>query len=250
MDKSFVKRADAISDWLIDALRAAMLILPVMLYPVGSLRAAESFSVTETIEAEISTTETPDDGFWGTERDEGSASAQGLARFGPFEVVRADKAVLTDGIDTAGPRHFAAMMARFPGIRTLEIIDCPGSEDDDANMTLGRMIRRAGIATHVPAGGSVRSGGVDLFLAGAIRTADPGAEFGVHSWADDEGNDARSIPATDPVHQRYLGYYHDMGMSGDAARAFYDFTNRAAPPEGLYVMSGAERARFGLIAGR
>ena len=67
----------------------------------------------------------------------------------------------------------------------LEMIEAPGTEDDRANLRLGRLIRARGIATHVPAGGSVRSGGVELFLAGTRRIADPGAEFAVHAWADE-----------------------------------------------------------------
>src|SRR3546814_10235953 len=65
------------------------------------------------------------------------------------------------------------------------MIDCPGSLDEEANLALARAIRRAGMETVVPAGGSVRSGAVELWLAGTVRRAAPDAEFGVHSWADE-----------------------------------------------------------------
>jgi hypothetical protein len=244
MIKPLVKFADKVSDMAIDAVRAAMLLLPVLLYPGGSARAADSVTIVEEYDEEISYIDTPDE--LASETDGGSTLATSIARFGPFHVISAQKAVVTGGIDADGPQHFAQMMARYPGLKTLELADCPGSVDDDANLALGRMIRRAGIATYVPANGSVRSGGVELFLAGATRSAEPQAEFGVHSWGDDEGNTALSVPENDPVHQRYLRYYREMGLSAEAAKAFYDFTNRAAPPEGLHVMSAAEKARYGV----
>jgi hypothetical protein len=78
------------------------------------------------------------------------------------------------------------------------MIECPGTEDDRANLRLGRMIHARGISTHVPAGGSVRSGGVELFLAGVSHRADPEAEFAVHSWADEDGLEAKDYPANAP----------------------------------------------------
>ena len=67
----------------------------------------------------------------------------------------------------------------FAGLDPVTLVEW--TEDDGANLRLGRMIRARGIATYVPAGGSVRSGGVELFLAGARRFADPDAEFAVHA---------------------------------------------------------------------
>ena len=78
------------------------------------------------------------------------------------------------------------------------------------------MIHRAGIATDVPPGGSVRSGAVELFLAGAQRRAAPSAEFAVHSWRDADGLEARDFPASDPVNRAYLDYYREMGLSDGA----------------------------------
>jgi hypothetical protein len=99
----------------------------------------------------------------------------------------------------------------------------------------------------VPATGSIRSGGVELFLAGVRRRADKGAEIGVHSWSDSDGLQATDYPAGDPVHRPYLSFYADMGMKPDMARAFYDFTNKAAPFDGLHVMTAAEIAAYGLV---
>src|SRR3546814_15955422 len=104
------------------------------------------------------------------------------------------------------------------------MLDFPGSLDEEANLALARASRRAGLETLVPSGGSVRSGAVELWLAGAVRRAAPDAEFGVHSWVDEYGREANDYPAEDPVHAEYLDYYREMGMDEARARAFYALT--------------------------
>lgn len=150
---------------------------------------------------------------------------RGLAAYGPFRVLDAGRAALVDATDADSPGQFEQMLRDYPGIGVIEMIECPGTEDDLANLRLGRMIRGRGIATHVPAGGSVRSGGVELFLAGAHRYADPGAEFAVHSWIDDTGLEPDDYAADAPENRRYILYYEQMGMSSAEAEAFYVMTN-------------------------
>lgn len=150
---------------------------------------------------------------------------QGLAAYGPFRVLDAGRAALVDETDTNSPAQFQQMLRDYPAIGVIEMIECPGTADDLANLRLGRMIREKGIATHVPAGGSVRSGGVELFLAGARRYADPGAEFAVHSWIDDTGLEPDDYATDAPENRRYILYYEQMGMSPIEARAFYAMTN-------------------------
>lgn len=150
---------------------------------------------------------------------------QGVARFGPFRVIDASHAALVDATDERSPAQFEAMLRAYPGIATLEMVECPGTEDDRANLRLGRMIHARGIATHVPSGGSVRSGAVELFLAGKQRFADPGSEFAVHSWADEDGREAKDYPADAPENRAYIDYYREMGMDAPQASAFYAMTN-------------------------
>lgn len=150
---------------------------------------------------------------------------QGVARFGPFRVLDKDRAAIVDVTDSASPAQFAAMLRAYPGIRMLEMVECPGTEDDRANLKLGRLLRAKGIATHVPNGGSVRSGGVELFLAGLRHTADAGAEFAVHSWADEDGKQPQDYAADAPENRAYLDYYREMGMSAEQAGQFYAMTN-------------------------
>lgn len=165
------------------------------------------------------------------------------ARFGPFAVIDGATARMAGDVTSATPRQFAAMLAAFPRLKRLEMVDCPGSLDEEANLILARAIRRAGMETVVPAGGSVRSGAVELWLAGTVRRAAPDAEFGVHSWADEYGREANDYPASDPVHAEYLGLYRELGMDAAKARAFYALTN-ATPFDEVRYLTRDDMARF------
>ncbi len=218
--------------------------LPALLLTVLAAFAAQpacaQVVVAETVEETVYFSE------GGSERFVASAPAevpQGLASFGPFRVIDPTRAALVDTTDSRSPAQFEAMLKAYPGIALIEMIDCPGTEDDRANLRLGRLIHARGLVTHVPKGGSVRSGGVELFLAGRQRIADPGAEFAVHSWADEDGRQAADYPETAPENRAYLDYYREMGMSADEARAFYAMTN-SVPFEDAKWFGAAEMARW------
>lgn len=172
--------------------------------------------------------------------------AAALAQYGPFRVVDRFTAEMHGVVTSAAPAQFTAMRAAFPLIRELRMVECPGSEDDEANLALARMVRAARIDTSVPAGGSVRSGAVELFLAGVRRQADSRAEFAVHSWRDDEGREASDLADTDPVHREYIDFYRDMGMAEDTARRFYALTNSVPFDEALYL-APLQLAQMGLL---
>ncbi|WP_152553604.1 alpha/beta hydrolase [Erythrobacter longus] len=148
-----------------------------------------------------------------------------LAQYGPFLVTSPDVARMVGSTNGLSPQHFDAMLRDFPGIKTLEMVEAPGTSNDIANLAVGRKIREAGISTHVPRGGSVRSGAVELFLAGHTRSIDEGATFAVHSWLDNHGREADDFAADHPAHRLYLDYYVEMGMSSRQAREFYAMTN-------------------------
>ena len=219
---------------------SAVLAAIIALLPAPPLAAQEI--VYETVEVSVDTSSPTDGG----ERILSLPSApipEGVASYGPFRVLDAGRAALVDTTDAASPSHFAAMLRDHPGIALIEMIECPGTEDDLANMRLGRMIRERGIATLVPRGGSVRSGGVELFLAGARRYAEPGAEFAVHSWLDDDGREASDFAADAPVNRRYIAYYRQMGLSEAQATAFYAMTN-SVPFDSALWLDGDDMARF------
>ncbi len=176
-------------------------------------------------------------------RDGTAAVSAGIAVYGPFRVLGRTHAALVDVTDARSPAHFAAMMSAFPQIALLEMVECPGTEDDRANLRLGRMIRAAGVATFVPEGGSVRSGGVELFLAGSRRSAHPAAEFAVHAWADIDGREAGDYAANAPENLKYLAYYRHMGMTEAEARGFYAMTNSVPHDDALWL-TGSDMARW------
>ncbi len=154
-----------------------------------------------------------------------AALPAGIASYGPFRVIDGHTAALVGATDERSPAQFARMMRDYPALSRLELVECPGTYEDLSNLRLGRMIRAAGLVTHVPRGGSVRSGGVELFLAGKERLVDEGAEFAVHSWADEDGREATEYAADAPENRKYLAYYREMGMDAATAQQFYAMTN-------------------------
>jgi hypothetical protein len=104
-------------------------------------------------------------------------------------------------------------------------------------------LRARGMITHVPDGGSVRSGAVELFLAGAQRIADPGAEFAVHSWSDEFGLEPKDYAPDAPENRSYIDYYRELGMSEPEARAFYAMTN-SVPNADAKWLGAAEMGRW------
>jgi hypothetical protein len=166
-----------------------------------------------------------------------------LAQYGPFQVIDDTRAALVATTDAASPQAFAAMLAAHPGLQVIEFTDAPGTSNDLANLALGRQIRAAGLATHVPRGGSARSGAVELFLAGTHRTIAPGALFAVHSWRDERGREPADFAPDAPENRLYLDYYTEMGMSAEDARAFYAMTNSVAHASALWL-EGADMARW------
>lgn len=173
--------------------------------------------------------ETPPNSFAGVTKPPASA------RFGPFSVVSLERVELSGSIESDTPAQFSAMLRAFPGIRQIDMIECPGTGDDEANLALARMVRKAGIATFVPSNGSVRSGGVELFLAGAKRSAAPDAEFAVHSWVDEDGLEPSDYADSDPANREYVNYYREMGMTNAKAEAFYAMTNSVPHDNALYL---------------
>ena len=159
--------------------------------------------------------------------------------YGPFRVVDQSTAELVGITDEHSPAAFRAMLRDHPGLATLAFIECPGTYDDRANLALGRMIRAAGLAAWVPEGGSVRSGAVELVLAGASLRIEDGAEFAVHAWLDEDGYEASDYAADSAENRKYLAYYREMGMSADRAATFYAMTN-SVPFEDARWLDGAE----------
>lgn len=143
-------------------------------------------------------------------------------------------------IDGTTPDTLRKALAANPDIKTILMQYVPGSADDEANLDASRLIRAGGIATVVPRGGFIASGGTDMFLAGVQRQIRSGACIGVHSWASGTGTEGKDVPRDDPEHHLYLNYYKEMGIPSE----FYWFTLSAAEAEGMHYMNNGEIAQF------
>lgn len=164
-----------------------------------------------------------------------------LAQYGPFLVTSPTSVTMAGSTNSRTPRDFDAMLRDFPSIQTLEMVEAPGTSNDIANLAVGRKIRAAGISTHVPRGGSVRSGAVELFLAGTTRTIADGATFAVHAWLDNHGREANDFAPGHPAHRLYLDYYTEMGLSEEQSQRFYAMTNSVPHAEALWLTSDEMR---------
>ena len=165
-----------------------------------------------------------------------------VAEYGPFRVLDDRRAAIVGPTDRMSPAWFDAMLSAHPGLEVLEMIEAPGTEHDIANLAVGRRIREAGLRTHVPRGGSVRSGAVELFLAGTTKSMEDGAEFAVHSWLDMKGREPDDFAEDHPANRLYLDYYVEMGMSEARAREFYAMTNSVPHHSALWLGAAEMRA--------
>lgn len=163
--------------------------------------------------------------------------------YGPFRVLGKGKVALFGMIDGRSPEQFAQLLRDHPDVGMLEMVEAPGTVDDHANFRLARMLRSKAIVTYVPANGSVRSGAVELFLAGARRIAHRDAEFAVHSWIDIYGREARDFSESDPVNRAYIDFYVEMGLGEGDAKRFYSMTNSVPHNDALWLETG-DLARY------
>lgn len=159
-----------------------------------------------------------------------------------FTVV-GNEATMNGIIDGNTPARVRALLMNHPEVDTIAMDNVPGSDNDSANVTAARLVRQAGLATHIVSNGVVSSGGVDFFLAGAVRSIHPSVcEVGVHSWSGGGVADASTLPRGDRRHLLYLSYYRDIGIGQD----FYFFTLGAADADDIYNMDDTDLALFGM----
>ena len=123
------------------------------------------------------------------------------------------------------------VLKKHPEVRTLVMIEVPGSIDDEVNLEASKVIRTHGINTYIPENGMVASGGTDMFLAGVQRTAHITAKIGVHSWGGGSEK-ATDLPKDHEEHKKYLDYYKEVGIPAE----FYWYTLEAAPADAIHWM--------------
>ena len=157
--------------------------------------------------------------------------------------------MLSGSLGTRTYNQLFDLLQHRDDLSELYLVDISGSINDDINVQTGRLIRRAGLTTIVPAGSTIASGGVDLFCAGEQRLIDSDARLLVHSWGgeiDGEIVSAHELPKDHPGHVAQLSYF--TAMLGDPNGSdFYWFTIHSAPfGEDLHRMSDEEISRITL----
>lgn len=173
--------------------------------------------------------------------------SKALATYGSFHVITPERAEMFGTTDSYSLDRFNQMMAAYPSLSQIDMVDVSGTVDDEVNLALANKIHALNITTHIPQNGSVRSGGVELFLAGKKRTAHPTANFAVHSWRDEDGYEPHDYADDDPIHQDYIEYYQKIaGMSAQKARDFYWMTN-SAPHDSLINLTVDDIGKYANI---
>ncbi len=167
--------------------------------------------------------------------------------FGIFSSQDETTLIMNGVIDSNTPGHWENIIAVYPNVNTLLMKDCPGSDDDDANLKVSRKIRNQNVKIHLAADAVIASGAVDMFLAGTTRTREAGSQIGVHSWADGNGEEATDFPVGNSNHKPYIKYYEEMGFSETDASAFYYFTINAASANDIHWMTDEEIAQYKLL---
>ena len=167
--------------------------------------------------------------------------------FGIFSTQDANTAIMNGLIGSNTPKQWENFIAANPNTNKIIMKNCPGSEDDTANLEAARKIRQQGVAIHLPADAEIASGAVDLFLAGTTRTREAGSRIGVHSWSDGGSIEATDFPVGHANHQPYIDYYKEMGFSQADAEAFYYFTINVATAADIHWMTDAEIAQYKLL---
>ncbi len=164
-----------------------------------------------------------------------------------FFVSEDKETVFLDGVvNSSALEKIKAILSNHPNIKTLNIINCEGSIDDEVNLKLGQYIYAKGLRTHLMDNGIIASGGTDLFLAGNQRTKGTNTQIGVHSWRG-IFKKATDFPAGHKHHIPYIDYYMSVGFSKAEAETFYYFTINSAPPEDMYFMTDDEIEKYGFL---
>jgi len=160
-------------------------------------------------------------------------------------IVSGTEATVSGTLGTGTYVQLRDITTQNPNVTRLVLGEIDGSVNDAINVHTGRLIRAAGLATHVPVYGDVNSGGVDLFAAGVSRTVEPGGILGVHSWCCENGITADNLSVSDPAHGTQLTYFREM--LPETGVDFYFFTLSAAPFDGIHAMTREEMNQYLVI---
>lgn len=166
--------------------------------------------------------------------------------FGIFRVIDENTVEMNGDINSSTLNSFNDLIAMYPSINKINMLEVPGSVDDEINLLVSKKVYDQNIATHLTDNGLIASGGVDFFLAGATRTKGSNTMIGVHSWSDGT-NEATDFPQGNMEHQPYIDYYTSIGFTLSEAEAFYYFTINAASASAIHYMTEQEIAEYNVL---
>jgi hypothetical protein len=168
-------------------------------------------------------------------------------QFGIFRVQQNNTTVIMDGtINSSSLQNFNALVRAFPKIKHIDLKNCDGSSDDIINLQLAKLIYDKKLSIHLVSNGTIASGGVDFFLAGAKRTKGSQTRIGVHSWANGHAT-ATDYAVGHSNHLPYINYYVYIGFTQKKAEEFYYFTINAAPAMSMHWMTEHEIQKYGIL---
>jgi len=166
--------------------------------------------------------------------------------YGIFSPLNATTVIMNGEIDTKTPHYWDNYIAKYPNTNKIIMKNCPGSSNDEANLTAARKVKKQNVSIHLPANAVIASGAVDFFLAGTERSREEGSKIGVHAWSDGK-KEASDFPRGHKFHQPYIKYYIDMGFPQKDANDFYFFTINAASSSSIHWMTNREIKQYKLI---
>lgn len=173
-----------------------------------------------------------------------SQSAEG--NYGIFKVVGTHVIEMNGSIEGSVLEDFNALVAANPAINRINMIEVPGA-DDDINSQLASRVFYKAMHIHIVDDGLVASGGVDFFLAGAVRTKGSNSKIGVHSWDGPNGVQATDFPVGHEQHLPYIDYYVSTSFTQEEAENFYYFTINAAPASSIHWMAEDELKQYRIL---
>lgn len=158
-------------------------------------------------------------------------------------VVSGDKVYMNGEINSKTPKQLKEVINNNPEVKTIVMLEVPGSLDDEANIPMAEWVREKGLNTYITENSLIASGGVDFFLAGNKRSMEKGAKLGVHSWKDSSGVEAKDLPKEHIDHEMNRKYIENMLGKDD----FYWYTIYAAPANDIYYMNMEEIEKYNIL---
>ncbi len=164
-----------------------------------------------------------------------------------FSISEDQKTIILDGaINSSAFEKFTELSSQYPKVKSIDIVNCDGSINDEVNLKLAKHIHENGFNIHLLNNGLVASGGTDLFLAGKKRSKGNNTKVGVHSWSG-LLKTATDFPKGHKNHLPYIEYYQAIGMSSKEAEDFYFFTINSAPADSIHWMTEEEIKNYNIL---